>query len=481
VADRTIFDLYVPKDQRDEAPQEPQRGQGAQAVREVGLGVAQGAGDVAQLMGMLEAAVQYPMSKAMGLDLTEGPPVSPGQEARYTAADDQNMSFWQKMALLDEDDDLMPMMRVPAGRKALDEALEQIPEEGILQESVRRVTRSAPALVAGPGAMAGMVGMEAKGLAAKEAAKAMGAGENVQLLADILGSMTPTKAVLQPGAKNKQLVEFARKMGMKEAEIAPLVQGEAKQKLLANIAKKTGKTERQLKTTREALSGAYDTLRRMPAAETVLATPQRNALVSKMESLLQDMPAKVRGTIADDLRQFESSMMSGDDIIKFYQDVNYNVGPKTKQLTRLKEPLKEALSTINPELGRDFNLTNKLYQRYSDISRKLRPSMIDTFISKSEPYRVLIGLTTGMNGILMEALAEGAGRRLASAMLTNPRLQNISRKMVTSMNTGRINAMQKLTENYINEIAKDHPEAARQLRSIDWEEVRAFIDAGKED
>jgi len=305
MAERTIFDAYVPKQRRRTEEVSDQISKDPSALQQVGRGIVRGAGDIVELGAAAESLISAPLRQIAGQRRGEGPVIPPGQQARLQAAFEPGRSELEQLQLLLEDDDILPPQRMPGGATALTQALEAIPEGGVVQEAARRGTRSLPGLMGGAGTLANLLRMEAFGLGAKEAVKGLGGGETAQLVADIAGAMVDPRAALRRTGRTTEALEFGRRMGLTERQLTPLVQAETKQKLLAPLAKKIGKTQNQLASTKSALEGVYTELRELPAAQNTLGMAARNNLTQQLEAKLKNMPAKVRETISSDLAQFQ--------------------------------------------------------------------------------------------------------------------------------------------------------------------------------
>ena len=68
-----------------------------------------------------------------------------------------------------------------------------------------------------------------------------------------------------------------------------------------------------------------------------------------------------------------------------------------------------------------------------------------------------------------------AGRKLAQMMLTNPRYQNLHKKMITTMNAGQTKATKKILDQMIGIIQRSSPETASELRTISLEELEEAL------
>lgn len=269
-----------------------------------------------------------------------------------------------------------------------------------------------------------------------------------------------------------ELLNFAQKSGMTAEEIAPLMQGDTKKWILSKLASKGKGIQQRLSRSKEAIGEIADRFKTGPHGETVLAQPESNKMISQLQDILYDMPAKTRNVIMEDFQQLANSPRDTKSIIKFYRDIGAQYGSNKKQLGRLKEPLKEALATIDPQLANDFNLTNKLFEKYYDISSKLKPGIADQMLSAATPMKMTYGLATGNYPLIAEAVTEQAARRLAAEMLTNPRLQNISKKMVNALNKGQFVIADRIREEYIRALKDDYPDISAELQK---ESLKDFL------
>lgn len=316
-------------------------------------------------------------------------------------------------------------------------------------------------------------------------AKALGAPEWVQTASEILPFLSPSFSKnINPKSKQKEAVEFLRSQGVKEKEIAPLLQ-EGRQKIgslelptksetLSKVAEKGQRTKTALRESKQALGRIYESLKTSPEAEVILSSSASNKFTSDFNKKFFDLPSKIQDTIKQDVNQFFNSTRSGEDLIKLYQKINYNYGPKTKQLQTLHKPIIEAMYKISPKLGKDFQLTNDLMTKWFSISNKLSPKnfeLINQLINLSEYGRVLGGVLYGQYPLLLETLGEKSARVLSREMLINPRLQNLTKQMITSLNSNKFGVANQLMSKYIKEVSKESPEAAEQLSQIDFLEL----------
>lgn len=316
---------------------------------------------------------------------------------------------------------------------------------------------------------------------AGQGAQELGGGPLVQAGAELAAFAAPgLSRTISPTKSQQQTVDFMRSQGATEEQIAPLLQSQrtkipgtskelpSKVETLGKIASRGRGTERSLEGTRKILGEVYGNLRDSEAAKKTLSPSTTGNVVQDLQQKLKNMPASVRNVIAEDFAQLTSGPITGDKLIKFYQDINANVGPKTKQLTTLKDPIRNALSTLDVDLGKNFKMTNELYQKFSETAKILKPSLASKLFDTGEALSFGGAILTGNFPLMSKIAGVAATRKLAKEMLTNPRLQNLSKQMATALDKGKYAIANRLKNQYINKIVDNHPEAAKELEAIDF-------------
>lgn len=367
-----------------------------------------------------------------------------------------------------------------AQTSALENLLPQ-QEEDFLQRGARRALREAPSMMAMPGTspiQAGVRSIAAGYLG--EGAKELGAPEWVQTGAELSAFLGPDifKKLVSTGNK-KELIEAGRKFGMTDEQITPLLQSEFKQKWLTKLAPKRGATAEALKDTKEALSSSYSGIQKSEAATRSLPERSRKELISEMQDLLKEMPADVRKAIKKDVKDFLKNEATGESLINLYKDINYVSGANKKQLTLLKDPIKKALSAVSPELGKDFEMVNKLHSKYYEIAKKLRPNITTDIVRAAETLG-LMGSTfgavvTGNYLPLVAVLGEKTARKFAQQLLINPRLQQLSTKTIMAANMNKYAAAKLFASKMADEMRKSSPEMAEIFENISQEDIYNFF------
>ena len=208
-------------------------------------------------------------------------------------------------------------------------------------------------------------------------------------LRNIVSNRLPTQA----GRAERALADEARRLGLTEQELAlTLNQRGATKDFLTEIAAKGGRTVNRFDRTRQALGRVWDNLRGSPEAQSVLSGQQSAQLVNGMSNRLSHLPAEQRARIMQDYNDLLGSQMRGEDIIDFWQKLNYYINQGERGLGVLKEDLQRALTQISPELGRDFRVTNELYGNFHRLAERMGPNVAESLIKAGE------------NGIVLSAL-----------------------------------------------------------------------------
>lgn len=356
-------------------------------------------------------------------------------------------------------------------------------DEGYGQKSLRRGLRMAPTALSFPGG--GTAQTATRSMLAGfsgQAAKDLGLPEWAQSAAELTMFIGPDvmKKLLEKGS-NADIIKFGRDMGLTDKQITPLIQSEFKQKWLSKISPKRGQIQKSLSETKSGLEKVYSSIQNSQEAKNLISNNQQNILGNKFNKLLRDMPSDVRNKIMDDLKDLASKPISGESLINFYSDINHNLGPKSKQLSLLKEPIKEAIKSISPELASDFDMINKMYSKYFPISQKLKPNLTSDIISAAESIGLLGSVALGNYSGIVTFLSEKAGKEVAKQMLINPRFQQLSKKMIVAINENKFNLLKKIKEDFSDLISETSKEASYEIDKISDEALMKFFNHQKED
>ncbi len=353
-------------------------------------------------------------------------------------------------------------------------------DEGFTQRALRRGIKEAPTMTAFPGSGAQALPRSIAAGFAGEGAKELGLPEWAQTAAELTAFIGPdiTRKLLSTG-KNKEIIDFAKKMGMTDEQITPLIQSKFKQKWLTKISPKGDRTQNALQNTKEGLARAYSGIQESEIAAKGLGSQGTEKLINSISDKLIDLPSELRNKVQADLNDLLNNKITGKTLMNFHKDINSYFSKEKKMLGILKEPIKEAIHSISPELGKDFELANSLYSKYYPIASKLKPTQADQIYSALEKVgkvsSVISGIMTGNYGALAGVLGLHSARHLSQELLINPRLQQLSKKMVEAANSNKYGIMKKLTQSFANQIKESDPEASKILEKITEEDLMEML------
>jgi hypothetical protein len=355
--------------------------------------------------------------------------------------------------------------------------------------AIKRGGKTAVESLAFPGAGLATAGRALLGGALAEGAKELGAPEIVQTGIEIgtqltpnLSKKIPNKLPTQAAAKERQLMEEARRLGLTEEELALTLnqRGPAKD-FLVDISAKGGRVKERFDNTRQALGRVWENLRGSPDAQKTLTGQQSSQLINGMSKKLANLPAEQRTRILQDYNDFLGSQMRGEDVIDFWQKMNYYINKGEGKLGTLKEDLQSALMQISPELGKDFKITNELYGNFHKLAERMGPNIAESLIHAGEQGIVVSAITSGNYPLLQKVLGPLAARQLATEMTTNPRMMNLSSRFINSLERGLPVVAKKVYEQMLIEVGKTNAEAAMKMSNLDLDNLFEALDQENQD
>tara|TARA_R110000822_G_scaffold125342_13_gene260057 strand:- start:2257 stop:3636 length:1380 start_codon:yes stop_codon:yes gene_type:complete len=359
--------------------------------------------------------------------------------------------------------------------KSLDEVF-PTEDPSYIQSSIRRGLKEAPTVLAMPGST---LGTGARALAAGfagQGAEELGLPEWAQTAAELTAYIGPdiTRKLLQKG-NNADIIREAKKLGLTDEQITPLIQSEFKQKWLSKLAPKRGSTQKALEKTKAGLGEAHEKLKNSSLAKKEITEIENGKLINSLKEKMDDIPSVVRDKIQKDYDELLNNGITGKSIMNFWKDINAQFSSDKKHLGILKEPLKKALKSISPELGKDFDTINALHSKYYGIAAKLKPSIASDIVSGGEALGFLGAVVTGNVGFFGAIMTEQAAKKLAQQMLINPRFQQLSKKTVEAMNQNKFSLAKKTSDLIAREVSKIDKSAGKKLESLDDEDFKDLI------
>lgn len=351
-----------------------------------------------------------------------------------------------------------------AGKEKLEDVLPT--REEYIEGGLERATKLFPWIITGGGGLIrSLITSGASGFSG-QSAKELGAPEWVQNLAEITPQVFPAfMRRIIPTLAQENAVNNARRLGLNEEQIAPLIQSEGKQRWFSRLASRRGRTQRVLQETQRGLGNIYNNLKNRPEAQRAMTPQEVQLFLQDLLPELQNLPHNLRNQLVNDAADLAATGYSGSGIINFWQDIN---SLRINRLNVLQGPLGNALRRFSPQLAEDFMTTNNLYGRYANLAGRLRPTIASDLFSGSQALKLLFGISTGNYPVLIEAVGEEAAKRLSREMLINPRFQNLSRQMIESLNTNRLGVAKKISDEIADLIREELPEEAANIDNEDF-------------
>jgi hypothetical protein len=411
----------------------------------------------------------------------------PGQQARIDLEsqllDKLNRGEKLSMAELDflSEQDVLPTTSRLMTTEDIKQGVEATTGIGEGKTAIGRLSGRGAELTGGVKALGGKGKALISGAGAGVAGQSLrevGAPESIALGTEIAGQIATaafTKALSPSSKQAKEIVAAGRAIGLSENQIAPLIQGEGKVALLSKVARKGEKTKSLFASIKEKLGDSYNTIKASPEAKKALSDASKNKLIKNFEEIYTDLSKTLSPSpdkeaaikfVEKAISSLDNKPIDPEHLVNFWQDINKSVkwnsiqGGK-KALAKLKEPLLDALKEASPKLAKDFEMTNELFTKYSQIAKKLKPDIVDSFVNKGEVLALApaaIGIIHGNVGILAGLAGEAALRSLSREMLINPYFQNIAKKLVTNFNEASLNGVKTTLKQTREFMERKYPE-----------------------
>ncbi len=359
----------------------------------------------------------------------------------------------------------LPTFTGPISAKAQEKFLEKLlptPDTGFYPYAESIAEEAAEGAKFGPlGAVAGGIG---GGL--KELAKQKDAPEWVQTLAQIAPWLF-TKKGLIPKKNQKKVVEFLRDQGFSDKEITPLLQEKGKLSVLSKIGKRGSRVEERLKNINEKFKQSYDMFR-TKGKDLPLARDKVTSFIEKFDEVYEDLPIDQKKIIQPLVEEFKSKPVTRATQQDLFHGINRQIYGKGKVgskeiLAKLKEPLYEGMELTSPGSGKDFKLLNELNVKKFEIMKKLGPNQLDRFATLVEFGGIARAIGTGHFKEAAAIIGEASLRQLMTEFLINPKLQNLSQRMIEALARNKIPIAEKLEKKVQQEIKKTLPEIYKKL------------------
>lgn len=425
------------------------------------------------------------LADTFGLQMKQGQTL-PSQESKNS----QQLQVLEKLnrgqipslgefILLSDEDELPNYNRLPTS-KEIQKGIEDLTGIGEGKTPSGRIAGHGAeflgeGLATGGGAKA-LLGLGLSGLAGQGIREA-GGPEGVATAIEIGGSLAPSvisKKLIPTGKASRDIVQAGRHLGIADELITTLTQGEKKVATLSKVARKGTRTKEVFGKIKEKLGDAYNTIKaskdakvKLPNADQIKLRKDFGQIRNEFSKTLAPSPDKEAALnyIEKSLETLRNADITPEYLVNFWQDINKSVkwnsisGGK-KALAQLKDPISNILEKVSPSLAKDFEMTNELYSKYAQISKKLKPDLIDSIVNKAEilgaPMAGL-ALVQGNPWALIGLGTESALRLLSREMLINPYFQNIAKKLITNFNQSSLKGVSESVKQVEEYMKRKHP------------------------
>ena len=346
--------------------------------------------------------------------------------------------------------------------------------------SLKKVATKAAILTTGEEAAGNLLGEEGRAsykvvapLVAKGATPiATGRQENGQ---------STLQVAVQQNPELKQMYDYGRSIGLSDKDLTPILQPNWKSRLLGTFAKKTHGMREQMDKTRKQIGNNYTKLKN--EGRTDLVTPvNQNKLFNEVLNLhteiqntniLNEDSKSMLNSLEDFMDGMATKPQTVDTLINSYQNINGIPSWKSdadskRRLLEVNGFIQKAISSKNPRIGKEFAFTNRMYARTKNLAKEVGMRRDpENMFTVGETFGLLSGLGYGaITGDFKKAIpiiGLSASRRIATQLITNPRLQGIHRNILRALESGDktayTNALKQLEPILKSEAPKEWKEA----------------------
>lgn len=347
----------------------------------------------------------------------------------------------------------------PMQQKALEKILPT--QDNPIEKGLERAGRIGVAALGGPESLLAKGTRTVAAATLGQTAEEMGAPQWVQNLAELLAFVAPKPSKnLVANKSQKEAVNFLRSKGLSDKEITPLIQSERKMRSLSGLAAKGPKTEKLSADISQRLGENYDLLKER-GARSFLSGDEAVKFDDKLIGGMDKISKGFRRLIEKDVEDLRNSGISAKSLIDFYQDINRIVkgqqGGKAV-LSTLKPIVLEGLEKANPEIAKDYTLLNEFYRKNKTLMSSLKQSNLDKFFKGAKSFGALASAVTGNFSFLPKLLGVEGAQVAARELLINPRLQNISKQILTAIKNNEVPVALRSLKILSKEFEKINPE-----------------------
>ncbi len=289
------------------------------------------------------------------------------------------------------------------------------------------------------------------------------------------GGQSTLSVAVENNPELRQMYDYGRSIGLTDQQLAPILQPDLKTRLLGRFAKKTRGMREQIDETRNQIGNNY---RRLKAnGRTDLITPaQQNTLFNELANMHTDISRTnvigpdnqaILNTLEETMNRMMTQPQTVETLINSYQNIN-NIPNWTaandgrRRLTQVNRFFENALESRNPRVAEEFALTNRMYRRQAQVRTNTGMGRVpESIFTMAETAGILSGLAygsiSGDYGNAAKIIGASAARRIATRLITDPRLQGIHRNMMRALTSGDQTAIANAFKKLEPILKKDAP------------------------
>jgi hypothetical protein len=257
------------------------------------------------------------------------------------------------------------------------------------------------------------------------------------------------------------VVDFLKSKGLSDIEITPLIQDKKKLDWLSKGASKFERKDPLIQGIKEKLGDVYQDIRMKGKKTGFLESQSLRDFENDFLEKLDNVPEHYKGLIKKPIEHLMQNPIDYTALHDFNKAINSIVrgveGGKAA-VGIMKAPIEKAQAKLSPALFKETKQVNDAYSRISKFADKMTKSNWDSLLNLGEASSGLIGIMTLNPQLLLGTGMVAASRYGLKQMLTNPRLQNIHKKIWESVLHNKIPQAMKLVDIFNREIEKNSPE-----------------------
>lgn len=276
-------------------------------------------------------------------------------------------------------------------------------------------------------------------------------------VAKVASQWKSLEALSKGSAEKAGLLSFAKKTGLSPEETTLLMQSKGKAETLGKIAKKTKKYKGAVEGLNQKLGANYEKLKAVGRKGGYLGAKESDMLSKDLTKMLDDMgrtlvegpdTTAARAMLEKALVKLDNQGATVEDLINsrinLGQGINWkNIDPKGAMLKRGRDALMKTIEKANPKIGKELKLTDEGWAKYSKY---------EDFLNKKQAGMKIAGVEVPASGLALGAavgaasyfapilgkayVAKEAVQRLSTQLITNPRFQEIHKKLVNAVLAG---------------------------------------------